>query len=207
MWTETQSSRAHIPTPMDVRHIHPTQMKVYTPKSITLGNGDICSAGDWVVWDEIIGQTLHNHIGQVVEIVQVIGSPAYQARKADFVLVMHSIVGEAHEVYKMRRVQPVPTEHQSVQAQNIWCTVNVQHNCADNKCRTTRTRVVLAEQEKTSQRELAVEHITAPAPGAGAARGTVRTTSRAWAGTGDRWRRQRRMRTARRQRWCTGVCR
>ncbi|KAJ6604914.1 hypothetical protein B0H10DRAFT_1957403 [Mycena sp. CBHHK59/15] len=117
MWTETQSSRAHIPTPMDVRHIHPTQMKVYTPKSITLGNGDICSAGDWVVWDEIIGQTLHNHIGQVVEIVQVIGSPAYQARKADFVLVMHSIVGEAHEVYKMRRVQPVPTEHQSVQAQ------------------------------------------------------------------------------------------
>ncbi|KAJ6631547.1 hypothetical protein B0H10DRAFT_1772594, partial [Mycena sp. CBHHK59/15] len=160
MWTETQSSRAHIPTPMDVRHIHPTQMKVYTPKSITLGNGDICSAGDWVVWDEIIGQTLHNRIGQVVEIVQVIGSPAYQARKADFVLVMRSIVGEAHEVYKMRRVQPVPTEHQSVRAQNIRCTVNVQHNCADNKCRTTRTRVVLAEREKTSQRELAVEHIT-----------------------------------------------
>ncbi|KAJ6607826.1 hypothetical protein B0H10DRAFT_2166716 [Mycena sp. CBHHK59/15] len=148
MWTETQSSRAHIPTPMDVRHIHPTQMKVYTPKSITLGNGDICSAGDWVIWDEIIGQTLHNRIGQVVEIVQVIDSPAYQARKADFVLVMRSIV------------QPVPTEHQSVRAQNIQCTVNVQHNCADNKCRTTRTRVVLAEREKTSQRELAVEHIT-----------------------------------------------
>ncbi|KAJ7269483.1 hypothetical protein C8J57DRAFT_953271, partial [Mycena rebaudengoi] len=38
------------------------------------------------------------------------------------------------------------------------CTVNIQHNCADNGCRSTRTRVVLNEREKTAERTLAVEH-------------------------------------------------
>ncbi|KAJ7877373.1 hypothetical protein B0H14DRAFT_2342375, partial [Mycena olivaceomarginata] len=43
---------------------------------------------------------------------------------------------------------------------DIKCTVNIQHNCADNKCQSSRTRVVVNEREKTSERSLAVQHIS-----------------------------------------------
>ncbi|KAJ7793619.1 hypothetical protein B0H14DRAFT_2393243, partial [Mycena olivaceomarginata] len=32
--------------------------------------------------------------------------------------------------------------------------------CADNKCQSSRTRVVVDEREKTSERSLAVQHIS-----------------------------------------------
>ncbi|KAJ6582761.1 hypothetical protein B0H10DRAFT_1676975, partial [Mycena sp. CBHHK59/15] len=44
--------------------------------------------------------------------------------------------------------------------QNIQCTVNIQHNCADNKCAVGRSEVVYQEREKTSERSLAVQHIS-----------------------------------------------
>ncbi|KAJ6628599.1 hypothetical protein B0H10DRAFT_1643229, partial [Mycena sp. CBHHK59/15] len=43
---------------------------------------------------------------------------------------------------------------------DIKCTVNIQHNCADKKCRCTKSQVVLNEREKTSERALAVQHIS-----------------------------------------------
>ncbi|KAJ6550708.1 hypothetical protein B0H10DRAFT_1642182, partial [Mycena sp. CBHHK59/15] len=42
--------------------------------------------------------------------------------------------------------------------QDIQCTVNVQHNCADNPCRVERSRMVFQEREETSERVLAVHH-------------------------------------------------
>ncbi|KAJ6548283.1 hypothetical protein B0H10DRAFT_1644577, partial [Mycena sp. CBHHK59/15] len=44
--------------------------------------------------------------------------------------------------------------------QDIKCTVNIQHNCADNKCWSTWTRVIFNEREKTSQHALAIEHLS-----------------------------------------------
>ncbi|KAJ7806474.1 hypothetical protein B0H14DRAFT_2226427, partial [Mycena olivaceomarginata] len=44
--------------------------------------------------------------------------------------------------------------------QDIKCTINIRHNCADNKCRTTHSRVVVHERETTSERALAIEHRT-----------------------------------------------
>ncbi|KAJ7020784.1 hypothetical protein C8F04DRAFT_1213983 [Mycena alexandri] len=115
----------------------------------------LCPANDWVVWVDSFGRS---RIGRVIEIIQVAGSPAQQSGAADFVLVSRTIIGEAHDIYKMRRLQPVADEFIHVQLKDIKCTVNIQHNCADNKCRTTRTRVIYNEREETSQRALNVEH-------------------------------------------------
>ncbi|KAJ6559327.1 hypothetical protein B0H10DRAFT_1845916 [Mycena sp. CBHHK59/15] len=122
-------------------------MKAYTPKSTVLANGDSCKPGDWIVWTELLNQILYHRIGQVVELVQIVGSPADQAGKADFVLVMRAIPGEPHDVYKMWWLSPIPTEHQSVQIQDIERTINIQHNCVDNKCCSTHSQIVYNEWE------------------------------------------------------------
>jgi hypothetical protein len=109
-WSETQSAVAGVLFPFNN-----TIQRAYTPKSTVLVNSDICKAGDWIVWTEAIGRILHHRIGQVVEVVQIEGSPAQRAGKADFVLVMRAIPGEAHNLYKMRRLSPVRSEHRTVQ--------------------------------------------------------------------------------------------
>ncbi|KAJ7048323.1 hypothetical protein C8F01DRAFT_963359, partial [Mycena amicta] len=41
---------------------------------------------------------------------------------------------------------------------HILCTVNIQHNCADNDCKLTRTKNVRQEREVTTEKTLEVEH-------------------------------------------------
>ncbi|KAJ7658765.1 hypothetical protein DFH06DRAFT_936718, partial [Mycena polygramma] len=41
---------------------------------------------------------------------------------------------------------------------DIQCTVNIQHNCADNKCTLTHSQVVYQERGKTAERSLALQH-------------------------------------------------
>ncbi|KAJ7213371.1 hypothetical protein C8J57DRAFT_959005, partial [Mycena rebaudengoi] len=43
---------------------------------------------------------------------------------------------------------------------DINCTINIQHNCVDNKCQSTRTRVIFNERERTSEHTLEVQHIS-----------------------------------------------
>ncbi|KAJ7794480.1 hypothetical protein B0H14DRAFT_2621851 [Mycena olivaceomarginata] len=150
-WTATKSAAAGVPS---------NASRAFTPETVTLGNGDICSVGDWVVWAESSGQTEISRIGCVTEIIQLAGSPAQQAGQADFLLLSRTIIREVHDIYKMRRLQPIPNEYRHVSIKDIKCTVNIQHNCADNKCRSTRSRVILNEREKTSERSLAVEHLS-----------------------------------------------
>ncbi|KAJ7919964.1 hypothetical protein B0H13DRAFT_2230810 [Mycena leptocephala] len=135
-------------------------LSAFTPGTVTLINGDVCSVGDWVVWAECIDQTEISRIGCVVEIIQLAGSAAQQAGVADFLLLSRTIIGEGHNIYKMRRLQPIANEYRHVCIKDIKCTVNIQHNCADNKCRSTWSRVILNEREKTSERSLAVEHLS-----------------------------------------------
>ncbi|KAJ6555271.1 hypothetical protein B0H10DRAFT_1967828 [Mycena sp. CBHHK59/15] len=90
MWTDTQSAKTGISIPSHIQG-DTSVVKVFTPKTVTLNNGDSCEAGSWVVWTEIIGQTLHHRIGCVAEIVQIAGA-------ADFVLVTQTIIGGAHVV-------------------------------------------------------------------------------------------------------------
>ncbi|KAJ7127459.1 hypothetical protein C8R43DRAFT_897443, partial [Mycena crocata] len=128
--------------------------------AVILSNGDKCIVGDWVVWVQSNGQTEISRIGCVAEIVQAVGSTAQRAGKADFALLSRTIIGEAHSIYKMRRLEPIPNEYQRVQIQSIKCTINIQHNCADNNCRSTRSRVVFNEREATEERALVVEHLS-----------------------------------------------
>ncbi|KAJ7716484.1 hypothetical protein DFH07DRAFT_907412 [Mycena maculata] len=152
---QTQSAVAGVSFPLDISE---SRRKAFTPTETILANGDVCGAGDWIVWTEVLNQIQHHRIGQVVEVVQIPSSRAHQAGKADFLLVMRAIPGEAHSVYKMRTLSPVRTEHQRVLIKDIKCTVNIQHNCVDNKCQSTRTRVILNEREATAERALQVEH-------------------------------------------------
>jgi hypothetical protein len=78
---------------------------VYTPQAVILSNGDACHPGDSVVYDDTISNRTYRRIGRVIEIVQIIGSAAEIAGKADFVLVSRAIVGDAHDAYCMRRVE------------------------------------------------------------------------------------------------------
>ncbi|KAJ7270338.1 hypothetical protein C8J57DRAFT_1435474 [Mycena rebaudengoi] len=157
MWTQTLSAAAGISAAFNTAS---TNMRAYTPKSTLLPNGDTCGAGDWVVWTEVLNRRLYHRIGQVTEVVQILGSPADKSGKADFVLIMKAIPGEAHNVYKMRKLTPIRTEFQGVAIQDIKCTINIQHNCVDNKCQSTRARVVFNEREATSERTLEVQHIS-----------------------------------------------
>ncbi|KAJ7933149.1 hypothetical protein B0H13DRAFT_1560248, partial [Mycena leptocephala] len=132
-----------------------------TPKSVTLINGDTCAVGDWVVWVQSVAQGSFSRIGRVAEIVQLVGSAAQRKGAADYVFVSRTTVGDPHDVYKMLSFSLDPdwktiNDH----GQDIKCTINIQHNCADNKCRTTRSRVVVNEREVTAERALAIEHLT-----------------------------------------------
>jgi hypothetical protein len=87
---------------------------VFTPKSVTLINGDVCTAGEWVVWVESNEHGRFNRIRSVAEIIQIAGSSAQRAGKADFVLLSRTIIGDVHPVYKMRSLQPILNEFQAV---------------------------------------------------------------------------------------------
>ncbi|KAJ7475625.1 hypothetical protein B0H11DRAFT_2427303 [Mycena galericulata] len=153
-WSATECARAGIPIPA----IYGDRTSVYTPSIITLVNGDACAVGDSIVYDDVTATTgTYRRIGQVLEIVQIIGSPAEEAGKADLILVSRALVGEAHSLYCMRRVQATD-EVQFVTVTDIQCTVNIQHNCADNKCRASRSKKIYQEREETSERALEVDH-------------------------------------------------
>jgi hypothetical protein len=100
-WTTTKSAAAGVPSSVS---------RAFTPGAVTLINGDVCSVGDWVVWVESVGRTKTSRTGCVAEIVQLAGSTAQQAGKADFLLLSRTIIGDGHDIYKMRRLEPIADE-------------------------------------------------------------------------------------------------
>lgn len=106
-WASTKSAVAGIQ--------HLDVAKAFTPKAVTLINGDVCTVGDWIVWVQFTAQSQISRIGQVVEIVQHVGSAAQREGVADFILVSRTIVGEPHDIYKMRHLQIIPGEYLPVQ--------------------------------------------------------------------------------------------
>ncbi|KAJ6521031.1 hypothetical protein B0H19DRAFT_1086555 [Mycena capillaripes] len=150
-WTATKSAAVGI---------HSNAPRVFTPAAVTLINGDTCSVGDWVVWVDSTAHSKISRIGCVAEIIQFAGSAAQQAGKADSLLLSRTIIGEVHGIYKMHRLQPIPNEYCQVEIKDVKCTINIQHNCADNNCRSARTRIILNEREETSERSLAIQHIS-----------------------------------------------
>lgn len=101
--------------------------QVFTPGAVTLINGDTCAVGDWVVWVESRGQLQVSRIGCVAEIIQIVGSAAQQTGAVDFVLLSRTIIGEGHDLYKMRRLEPIPNEYCRVEIK-----VNLCQQCSKN---------------------------------------------------------------------------
>ncbi|KAJ7764528.1 hypothetical protein DFH07DRAFT_376904 [Mycena maculata] len=175
-WSATESAKAGVLFPA-LNSLGNADTLVYTPGVIILTNGDACRVGDSVVYDSTTDTGTYRRIGRVIEIVQVLGSPAEQAGKADLVVVARTVIGESHNLYCMRRVQEMDevqslnikvsvilrrSKHDDLYTlrQEIQCTVNVQHNCADNKCALSRSKKIYQEHEEVSQKALEVGHLS-----------------------------------------------
>ncbi|KAJ7176536.1 hypothetical protein C8R46DRAFT_1213111 [Mycena filopes] len=140
-WSTTLSSQANIfIPPMAGQNQHTTEV-----------------VGDSVVYDDATTTGTYRRIGNVVEIIQIIGSVAQESGQANFILVSRTIVGEAHTLYCMKQVQTLE-EVQCLKIEDIQCTINIQHNCADNNCRVERSKTVFQEREKATEKALAVTH-------------------------------------------------
>ncbi|KAJ6478965.1 hypothetical protein C8R45DRAFT_933740 [Mycena sanguinolenta] len=102
-WADTKSAAAGIQ--------QPTGTTVFTPKSVTLVNGDTCTVDDWVVWVQSTTHASVSRIGRAAEIIQLVGAAAQRKGAADFILISQTIIGEPHSIYKMRRLESIADEY------------------------------------------------------------------------------------------------
>ncbi|KDQ20801.1 hypothetical protein BOTBODRAFT_87505, partial [Botryobasidium botryosum FD-172 SS1] len=133
---------------------------VYTPRKVTLPNGDICQPGHWIIWSshQQDNRPSVSHTGQVIEIVQVIGSQKQRSNKCDFIVVAAATLCKTpHEYYRMHKVA-MEASCAVVAIDAIQCLVNVQHNCADHSCQAAASSVIYQEREETAHHALAVSH-------------------------------------------------
>ncbi|KIY49003.1 hypothetical protein FISHEDRAFT_73073 [Fistulina hepatica ATCC 64428] len=123
------------------------QLLCRNAKSMYLCEGDLCMPG------------------KIKEIIQVVSFMAQEddlecgimKKTADKVLIEVGEVHGFHEHYRMPRVA-LSSNARIVDAKNIVCIVNVQHNCFGNKCSVTETKDIFVEHEKTTRKALEVTH-------------------------------------------------
>ncbi|KDQ05660.1 hypothetical protein BOTBODRAFT_182352 [Botryobasidium botryosum FD-172 SS1] len=167
-WAETCSRKQGVVAPIICGSLAPLALSnlVHTPRKTTLPDGDVCQPGDWVIWSSLNSQDSDSrspvsHIGQIFEIVQVVGSQRQRENKCDFVVVVATTSSaEPHSYYHMPKVRLNEASALATVDINvaIRCIVNVQHNCADHPCAITASSTVYQEREETSQRAPAVTH-------------------------------------------------
>ncbi|KAF7329540.1 hypothetical protein MKEN_00216800 [Mycena kentingensis (nom. inval.)] len=133
-------------------------LTVHNPAAVYVSNGDKALVASSVVYRRQLDGKVENRVGQIAEIVQIPGSAAHAAGCADFILITECIVGEEHTRYSMRQVQPTH-EFTFTAAEDILCTVNVQHNCVDNGCKPARTKRKFQEREEISEKGDEIRHI------------------------------------------------
>ncbi|VDB83188.1 unnamed protein product [Peniophora sp. CBMAI 1063] len=118
---------------------------------------ELCRTGDWVA----LGASRNSsrmRVARVQEIVQIPDSHAERVKQANFVLVQEADLSNAlHSYYKMRRVTP-SQRFDLVSPSAIVCTLNVQHNCADNRCDLSNTREEHHEREAAGTFKAAIRH-------------------------------------------------
>ncbi|KAJ6462550.1 hypothetical protein C8R45DRAFT_841581 [Mycena sanguinolenta] len=149
-----------------------------TCEDLALNNGDICMPGSFIILKDphVLGQTF---VGRVEEIIQKVGSAASHASAPDGILIQKVTLPPGTHRYGMPRVilsgdraihQTAVSPHLFFavfifinRVQDILCTVNVQHNCMDNKCGPTGSRPVFQERERTDQSRAQIVHSQNPA--------------------------------------------
>ncbi|KAJ7145018.1 hypothetical protein C8R46DRAFT_1232351 [Mycena filopes] len=144
-------TKRHIPAWEPGPHLFQTQ------KNLSLHNGDVCEPGSFVIVHRLqqLGQTF---VARVQEILQRSGSQASFASQPDIILLQHVFIDNSRTRYGMPSIQFLDewTLHNT---DELICTVNVQHNCLDNKCGATGTRPVYQERCKTTQTRAQVAHL------------------------------------------------
>ncbi|KDQ25284.1 hypothetical protein PLEOSDRAFT_1027446, partial [Pleurotus ostreatus PC15] len=127
-----------------------------TFKTITAANGDRCEVPAFVIVRS--GPASDNiAIGRVLEIVQVVGSPAAHDSRADYILLDVFEAKRAAAAYKLPHLQHTNIK-QLINGLDILCTVNVQHNCAANGCTESGVRAIYQEREATARMKPTVVH-------------------------------------------------
>lgn len=158
--------------------VHDASQKQFkTCKSVCLQNGDQCAVGQYVICQNptILGSTF---VARVVEIWQIKGSVEDYSNSPNAILLQSCQMQRHSPTYRMphidlinawsvarfqvRDCQFCTMELYQLFLQDILCTVNVQHNCAQQLCSTAQIRHVYQERERTDQTRLAVTHIRQP---------------------------------------------
>ncbi|KAJ7770349.1 hypothetical protein B0H14DRAFT_2402407 [Mycena olivaceomarginata] len=127
-----------------------------TNQSLSLYNGDICVPGGFVIVrdSQTVGQTF---VARVEEIIQQVGSLAIFSSQPDGVLLQRAFIDRVRTRYGMPSIQ-LSNQWSMHNAKDLLCTVNVQHNCIDNKCGPTGARTVFQERFKTNQTRAEIVH-------------------------------------------------
>ncbi|KAF8192221.1 hypothetical protein K438DRAFT_1762221 [Mycena galopus ATCC 62051] len=127
-----------------------------TSQSLSLTNGDTCGPGHFVIVQNphALGQTF---VARVEEIIQQTGSVAALASEPDGILLQQAYINPARTRYGMPSIQLL--NHWSLhKTKDLICTVNVQHNCIENRCGPTGTRPVYQERTKSTLTRSEIAH-------------------------------------------------
>lgn len=101
-WSSTAAAKKQLVVHPDINN-----HSFCTPEGVYAGNGDLCKAGNWVIYEDHLdansGRQLR--LGRVLEVLQRIGSASHSKDRADAVLIDRAIAGDSHDYYHMPRVQ------------------------------------------------------------------------------------------------------
>ncbi|KAG6913997.1 hypothetical protein DXG01_002988 [Tephrocybe rancida] len=155
-WPHTEAAKAGFVSHLDIAGAS-NPVEVYSPRNLTVSNGDICQSGSWVIFNTSLNKTLL--AGRVIEIIQVVESLEARLGKCSFVVVAPSISSEPDDHYWMPHLELLPpTSWLTLEASDIKCTVNVQHNCAKHSCTLGTEIAIIEERENTGQSYMGVLH-------------------------------------------------
>ncbi|KAJ7483665.1 hypothetical protein FB451DRAFT_1029349, partial [Mycena latifolia] len=129
-----------------------------TNKQVHLYNGDPCQPGSFVVVRDpdpaAMGDTF---VARVEEIIQEIGSVASFSSQPDGILVQKADIDRTRARYGMPSIK-LSGQWSMQTTKDLLCTVNVQHNCIDNKCEATGSVPVYQERTQTTQTIARIAH-------------------------------------------------
>ncbi|KAF8803001.1 hypothetical protein BYT27DRAFT_7110917 [Phlegmacium glaucopus] len=128
-----------------------------TGKSVIILNSDTCRPGQSV----IVQGNNSRHIACVEEILQEIGSPAYNQGKADALLVQTLDITGTSEHLRMPQLSAA-NHYILTRAEDVLCTVNTQHECEKYGCKPTGSRLVRQECTNTSMLMPIIKHTHHP---------------------------------------------
>ncbi|KAL1685525.1 hypothetical protein GGG16DRAFT_118784 [Schizophyllum commune] len=128
-------------------------------ESVELSDASVVKAGDWVLFCTSENSTKPQKIGRIHEVLFVTPASSARPRAQSLLCIQQAIFGDVHECYHMRRIEPLHLQFAAVIPAN-WCCVqiNVQHNCVDNPCTVTKTRVRRQEGEVAAERGEEITH-------------------------------------------------